>query len=665
MVRRIRSFPSGRRLLLALTVLLFAAQAVQLTTGWGDARVEDVFEFVVYDAVILLAGICCALRRSGSALERRAWLLLSVGVVAWGLGDIYYTVAFAGTPEDAIPFPSPADAGYLCFYPPVFAGLGLLVRSQLVRLTKAVWIDGLVAALTVGAIAATLVFDGSFVRTGGDAAAVAVNLAYPLGDLILLALVVGSLALGGRRVSGTWLLISLALAFFALSDATYLVQVANGTYEYGSLLDLGWPAAMVMLALASAAAPAGPSASSDMRALPLVPAVFGIVDIAILVYDHFVPIDLLSLVLASCSLLAVVVRMSLTLVENGAMLRASQIDAVTDPLTGLRNRRRLQTRLEEVCGEQPLRQHLLMMFDLDGFKGYNDMYGHAAGDALLVRLAVRLAAAVEADGEAYRLGGDEFCVLAPGSVEDADELRARAMAALAEDGEGFSIRSSCGVVAIPDEAETPSEALRIADVRMYEEKNTRPSAGKQTMRVLLSALQERDPSLASHIGQVTVLATDVAEELGLDPPNVETVRLAAQLHDIGKIAIPDSILTKPEPLTESEWQFMRRHTVVGERIVSAAPALSSAASIIRSSHERWDGLGYPDGKRGEEIPIGARIVFACDAYEAMISGRPYQTPLAAEEARGELQRQAGTQFDPRVVDALMRVLDRTAVSAAA
>ena len=192
---------------------------------------------------------------------------------------------------------------------------------------------------------------------------------------------------------------------------------------------------------------------------------------------------------------------------------------------------------------------------------------------------------------------------------------------------------------------------------MYEEKNTRPSAGKQTMRVLLSALQERDPALADHTGDVTRLATEVARAAGARLRDGRAVRLAAQLHDIGKIAIPDSILTKPEPLSDTEWAFMKRHTIIGERIVGAAPALGTAAALIRSSHERWDGAGYPDRLRGDEIPIGARIVFVCDAYEAMISGRPYQPPITPAEARNELRRNAGTQFDPGVVDALLLVLE--------
>ncbi len=153
--------------------------------------------------------------------------------------------------------------------------------------------------------------------------------------------------------------------------------------------------------------------------------------------------------------------------------------------------------------------------------------------------------------------------------------------------------------------------------------------------------------------QVATLAADVARRLGLDEDEVERVVIAAELHDIGKIAIPRSILDKPGPLDADEWEFMRRHTLIGERIAQSAPALVGVASLIRSSHERWDGTGYPDRLAGDEIPLGAQIVFACDAYSAMTSERCYTAAKSEAEARAELRRHAGTQFAPVVVDAFL------------
>ncbi|HEX5910184.1 MAG TPA: HD domain-containing phosphohydrolase, partial [Thermoleophilaceae bacterium] len=143
----------------------------------------------------------------------------------------------------------------------------------------------------------------------------------------------------------------------------------------------------------------------------------------------------------------------------------------------------------------------------------------------------------------------------------------------------------------------------------------------------------------------------------LDEDEVANVRHAAELHDVGKVAVPDDILSKPGPLDDEEFAFIRRHTLIGERIISAAPALSEVARLVRSSHERWDGTGYPDGLAGEEIPLASRIVFAADAFDAMTSTRPYNTPRSADEAIRELRACAGTQFDPVVVEAFRAAWD--------
>jgi two-component system cell cycle response regulator len=189
------------------------------------------------------------------------------------------------------------------------------------------------------------------------------------------------------------------------------------------------------------------------------------------------------------------------------------------------------------------------------------------------------------------------------------------------------------------------------------------SAGRQSKDVLLRALAERDPGLGSH-AETVAMAAATAEALGLPQDEVENVRHASELHDVGKVAIPDAILGKPGPLTDEEWSFVRRHTVIGERIILAAPALARVAVLVRASHERWDGAGYPDGVSGEAIPLGARIVAVADAFAAMIAGRPYRAARTPEEALGELQLAAGTQFDPVVVDAWCAAYTRRALPAA-
>jgi diguanylate cyclase (GGDEF)-like protein len=370
---------------------------------------------------------------------------------------------------------------------------------------------------------------------------------------------------------------------------------------------------------------------------------------------HPIPGFLASLGAAPLAMLAVAfVLMTL----GGLVLRASHRElstaAVSDPLTGLPNRRRLYADLERRTARAG-GNAVLLLFDLDGFKNYNDTFGHLAGDALLARLGHALADAVKGEGRAYRLGGDEFCVLS--DARDRARLELVSTAALSEHGDGFAVTASYGAVAIPDEASNAADAMRLADQRMYAHKSSvRVSAGRQSTDVLLRALTERHPDLEGHLDGVARLAVGVGHRLGLDDEALDQLRLAAELHDIGKVAIPDAIIAKPGPLDDDEWAFMRRHTIIGERIVAAAPALGPVAKLVRASHERWDGGGYPDGHAGDAIPLGARIVAVCDAYDAMRADRPYRRARSAADAAAELRRCAGTQFDPAVVDAFVAEL---------
>ena len=325
--------------------------------------------------------------------------------------------------------------------------------------------------------------------------------------------------------------------------------------------------------------------------------------------------------------------------------------ATTDPLTGLGNRRRLVADLETARHAPGAR---LALFDLDGFKDYNDSFGHQAGDALLVRLGERLRDAVAPAGEAYRLGGDEFCVIVTGA--DADGTCVAAGEVLSERGDAFVIGSSYGSVELAD-VDTADEALLLADRRMYEHKNNgRMSPGRQSANVLLRALAERMPELGLHVGGVAETAEAVARALGVADDELSAIRRAAELHDIGKVAVPDAILNKPGPLDEREWEFVRRHTEIGARIISAAPALSFVSTLVLHSHERWDGHGYPERLAGPAIPLGSRIVAVCDAFDAMISDRPYRAAANLDEALAELNACAGSQFDPAVVAAFLDVV---------
>ena len=338
--------------------------------------------------------------------------------------------------------------------------------------------------------------------------------------------------------------------------------------------------------------------------------------------------------------------------EKEALLGISRDEARTDPLTNLGNRRALASDLASAIADATGGHELLLaILDLDGFKQYNDSYGHAAGDSLLQRLAGRLAAvAEECSGRAYRLGGDEFCIFARTSPDVAERMLDAACAALQEDGEGWQVGCSQGAAWIPSKAATVSGALKLADERMYASKMGRASASRQVSDALLAVMNEQSVFLDEHVERVAELAEQVAKALGLPEHEIRRIRLAARLHDIGKTAIPAAILEKPGPLDEREWEFVRRHPLIGERIALAAPALANTAPLIRSSHERVDGHGYPDQLAGEQIPVGARIIAVCDAFDAMTSDRIYRPSIGVDAALEQLAVHAGSAFDARIVD---------------
>ncbi|MEA2405378.1 MAG: hypothetical protein QOE08_2025, partial [Thermoleophilaceae bacterium] len=184
------------------------------------------------------------------------------------------------------------------------------------------------------------------------------------------------------------------------------------------------------------------------------------------------------------------------------------------------------------------------------------------------------------------------------------------------------------------------------------------SVGRQTSKALVQALEEREPHLRDRIFDVAQLAREVSAALGLKGEHLEQVVRAAELHDVGRVAVPDAILLKTGPLDDAEWENMREHALAGDRILSAAPALEAIAKLVRASHERFDGHGYPDKLAGDEIPLGARIVAVCDAFNAMTSDRPHQAAMARDDAVDELRRCAGAQFDPAVVEVVAEMVSR-------
>ena len=357
-------------------------------------------------------------------------------------------------------------------------------------------------------------------------------------------------------------------------------------------------------------------------------------------------------------------------------LRAMRL-ALTDPLTGLGNHRHFHDRLERELADSRAQGYplSLCLVDIDDFKRINDRFGHPAGDKVLAQLATNL----RQGGEAFRLGGDEFAILLPGRDEEGARIAAEAIVeriAEVDVHAAGAITVSAGIATVPEDELGRDELVRRSDSALYWAKEY----GKNQVRVyrpdvveiaelkrlaagpdraarfraaasLAKAVDARDAYTGSHSERVADLAARIAARLGVDREQVELTRLAGSLHDLGKLAIPEEILRKPGPLSETERLVLERHPQIGFRMLESL-GVDPVADWVLHHHERWDGSGYPDGVSGDEIPLGARIIFVADAYDAMTSDRVYRDRLTDDETLAELAACSGTQFDPEVVAAL-------------
>ena len=358
-------------------------------------------------------------------------------------------------------------------------------------------------------------------------------------------------------------------------------------------------------------------------------------------------------------------------------IRAMRL-ALTDPLTGLGNHRSFHERLQRelVVAEEHGTSLALCLVDFDDLKRVNDRFGHPVGDLVLGQVASRL----RQGGESFRLGGDEFAVLLPRQDERQATAVARSIvervAGLDVEGVG-TVTVSAGVATYPMHGTGRDELIRLADSALYWAKKdgknrVRAYAAESILRAnleelvdtpdraaqyraaesLAKAVDERDAYTGSHSQRVGDYSARIARRLGADEPAVELTRLAGNLHDLGKLAIPEEVLRKPEALSEAERLMLERHPQIGFRMLESL-GVQPVAEWILHHHERWDGAGYPNRLAGDQIPLGARIIFVADAYDAMTSDRAYRQAMAQRDALAELERCSGTQFDPAVVDALV------------
>jgi two-component system, cell cycle response regulator len=460
----------------ALAILLLGGTAVITAHYW--LGVGEDLDFAIggplYAALVLGAGVACLIRASDYRRERTAWILIGLSILFWGAAEIYWTAAIEN--NASAPYPSPADIGYLVFYPLAYAGLIMLVRARAHEINWRLWMDGLIAALGTAALGAAFVFDFVAKQTYGTTLETVTTLSYPLGDIGMLSLVVGVVALTGWRPGRTWSLLLAGLAALVAADIAYTLQATEGALPGGEWINPVYLIAAVCLGAAvwqpkEAAEITSPG--EDGRREILVPAIFAAVMIGLFAMQYNSATGGLSTVLWAATMTAVIARLAMSDRENKRLLEQVQ----TDPLTSLGNRGRMQVDLERLCElASEDRPAAILFLDLNGFKHFNDTLGHPAGDELLTRLGGRLREAIGEDGTAYRVGGDEFCVLLACAAERIDEATKRAAEALTESGRGYAIAASWGAARVPEEANSPSAALQLADVRMYAQKESRRGA---------------------------------------------------------------------------------------------------------------------------------------------------------------------------------------------
>ncbi|HET9138594.1 diguanylate cyclase [Actinophytocola sp.] len=615
-------------------------------------------------AVAVLVGVLR--RRTGYVLP---WVLLGLSQVIYAAGDTVFYVQHYLLGRTG--YPSPADPLYLAHYPLVVVALLLLIHRRGRDLPGA--LDTSVLAV-VAAMLSWLYLIGPQARSGAPTLVTVTSVAYPVMDLAMLAVALRLVLGGGRRSPSLALLTTNLLAIFT-ADTLYVLQQVTGTYRPGNFLDAIWLSGNLALgaaALHPTMTRIGEPAAVSERMMSRVRlgglCVAALIAPATLLVQyatgalHDVPV-----IAGACAVLFVLTILRL----HGLVLDQRRL-AITDSLTGLHTRRffEAQLPLEAERAKRDDGSMAVVIADVDRFKSINDRYGHPAGDRALVEVAHRLRAVTRAGEVLARYGGEEFALLVPDAhPTDLPAIAQRLRDSVASspiavtERDWIAVTVSVGAACHPQHGSDPAKIVAAADRALYAAKAAgadrvvvhpdRDNGGDPAMIDYLCRIADQvDVSLSSYQRSLAIgeWARVLAAELGLDEPAVRRTALAGRLHDIGKIVIPETVLTKPEPLSEADWRLMREHPDYGYRLARTVPGFSSVAQVIRQHHERYDGAGYPQGLSGQSIRPEARVLAVCDAWAAMLLDRPHQLARTMAEARLELRRGRGTQFDPDMVD---------------
>jgi len=607
------------------------------------------------------------------------WLLLGFSVLIYAAADTSFYVMHYLAGDTS--FPALADVLYLAHYPMAVAGLVLLIRLRSPGRDLPSLLDAALLAVVAGMLSWLYLLSPTAEAQVPMLTKLA-SLGYPMMDLAMFAVALRLILGAGRRPAAFFLLSTNLLAIFT-ADSIYVLQQLTGTYAAGNFLDAIWLAGN----LALGAAALHPTMSRVGEPAPLTDPGPGPARIVALCVGALVaPATLLveyargqygniPVIAVACGLLFL-----LTIFRLAVLVGQQRWLAITDVLTGLRTRRYFESRLAaEVAHARRARCSLAVLIaDVDHFKAINDSYGHPGGDRVLVEIATRLRGGIRQEDVLSRYGGEEFAVLVRGATADdplviAERLRRRISGSpvMVEDGSWVEVTISVGTATFDLHGTTPDELVKAADRALYVAKCngrnridvgpgdalTGGDAGMIGYLQHLADVVDGWLSDQEHSRAVSRWAALTAIELGLDSVRVRRASLAGQLHDVGKILVAKELWTETGPLSEQDWQQIRRHPDDGYRMLCTVPGLADVAEVVRQHHERVDGGGYPAGLAGEQIRLEARIVAVCDAWAAMLADRPYHVAKTEHEAREELLRCRGSQLDPTVVDTFLELHD--------